>query len=314
MRHPPATDPSPLPVLPIVNGPEILRADPGARKFEIGELLFAEYTCPAREEPIGIWAQTDHFIHVLTASATWKTSSGFMSVEAGQTVFFKKGAYISTQHAAQDFCIHLFFIPDAFVKEVVIELAGDLPAVAEPFDPREIAIRVQHDVGLSAFFQAMAVYFAGVEDPPAPLLKLKLRELLTSILLGGSNPALSAYFRSTAAADAPSISAIMEMNFRYNLPLNAFAQMSHRSLSSFKREFQKLYGVSPGKWLLDRRLEHAASLLRTTTLSITDTMFECGFEDLSHFGRAFKEKFGRTPSACRAPCDLTSAPAQRVNV
>jgi transcriptional regulator GlxA family with amidase domain len=92
----------------------------------------------------------------------------------------------------------------------------------------------------------------------------------------------------------------MEANFRYNLELKDFARLCHRSLSSFKRAFQTHYGIPPGKWLLKRRLEHAATLLRTTGMSVTQIVFECGFEDPSHFCHAFKEKFGRPPSVYRA--------------
>jgi len=92
----------------------------------------------------------------------------------------------------------------------------------------------------------------------------------------------------------------MEANFHHNLPIETFAEMCHRSLSSFKRDFRKLYGTSPGRWLVGRRLSHAMSLLQHTQLSITQISFECGFEDLSHFSRAFKDKFGRNPSAYRA--------------
>ena len=91
----------------------------------------------------------------------------------------------------------------------------------------------------------------------------------------------------------------MEMNFYHNLSLAAFAKMCHRSLSSFKRDFRNLYGVSPGKWLLGKRLERAASLLHTSALSVTEVIFECGFEDVSHFSRAFKERFNYSPSAYR---------------
>jgi AraC family transcriptional regulator, exoenzyme S synthesis regulatory protein ExsA len=292
----------------ILNGPELIRGIPAAKRFEIGELLFAEYDCPGSEEPVGLWAQTDHMVHVLTSHASWKTSSGVLSAEAGQTVFFKKGAYILPQHIGGDLCIQLFFIPDAFVRKVVIELAGELPVISESVDACEIAIRVNHDMALSAFFQAMSVYFAGNEKPPEALLKLKLRELLTSILVGESNRTLSAYFRSVAASDRPPIAAIMEMNFRHNLSMKAFAQLCHRSLSSFKREFQKQYGTSPGRWLLDRRLEHSAALLQTTGMSVTEVMFECAFEELSHFSKAFKDRFGQAPSAWRETCSATAWP------
>jgi AraC-like DNA-binding protein len=293
-----------LPLIPLLNALETIRSNPIAKKFEIGELLFAQFSCPA-DESVVIWTQTDYLMHVLSGISTWKVSTGTCSAEAGQTVFFKKGAHISPQHSGEDLCVQLYFIPDAFIREMVMELAADLPAVSEPFDARERTIRVNNDLALSAFFHAMTVYFVADEKPLEILLKLKLKELLTSILVGQSNLPLSAYFRSLAACDAPSIPAIMEMNFCHNLPLEAFAQMCHRSLSSFKREFRKQYGTSPGRWLLERRLERSASLLQTTAMSVTEIMFECGFEDLSHFSRAFKEKFGLSPSVYRGACSVT---------
>ena len=55
-------------------------------------------------------------------------------------------------------------------------------------DAREPVFRVNNDMALSAFFQSMLVYFAGDEEPPEALLKLKLKELLTSILMSPGNP------------------------------------------------------------------------------------------------------------------------------
>lgn len=278
------TLPSHLP--PMLNALESIRLTPMAKRFDIGELLFAQFSCPALE-PVGIWTQTDYLIHVLSGVMTWKDSTGTWSAERGQTVYYKKGVKITPGHSGDDICLQVFFIPDAFVRKTVLELAADLPPLSalpslpsgsEPGGTRKMSIRVNNDTALSAFFHAMTIYFAGDEKPPEALLKLKLKELLTSILVGESNQPLSAYFRSLAASDAPSIAEIMEMNFCHNLSIDAFAQMCHRSLSSFKRDFRRHYGTTPGKWLLERRLEHSASLLRTTCISITEIMFECGFE------------------------------------
>jgi AraC-like DNA-binding protein len=126
-----------------------------------------------------------------------------------------------------------------------------------------------------------------------------LKELLTSVLLGRSNPELAAYLRFSARHDAPSIPMIMEANFRYNLSLDAFARLCHRSLSTFKREFHKIYGTSPRKWLSERRLDCAARLLETPEMNVTGVAFECGFEDASHFCRVFKKRFGHPPSTHR---------------
>jgi AraC family transcriptional regulator, exoenzyme S synthesis regulatory protein ExsA len=91
----------------------------------------------------------------------------------------------------------------------------------------------------------------------------------------------------------------MEANFRYNLSLEEYAKLCHRSLSSFKREFQAHFQESPGKWLLQKRLDYSAALLRGSRMNVTEVAFESGFEDVSHYSRVFKERFGIPPMAYR---------------
>jgi AraC-like DNA-binding protein len=92
---------------------------------------------------------------------------------------------------------------------------------------------------------------------------------------------------------------IMEANFRFNLSLEEFARLSHRSLSSFKRDFQARFQEPPGKWLLRKRLEYASALLGNSKMNVTEIAFESGFEDVSHFSRVFKERFGVPPLSYR---------------
>jgi AraC family transcriptional regulator, exoenzyme S synthesis regulatory protein ExsA len=145
----------------------------------------------------------------------------------------------------------------------------------------------------------MLAYFTGTEKPAETLLTLKLKELIVSILLGPNNPELAAYFQSQLKGDSPNLPQIMEANFCYNLGLEDFAKLSHRSLSTFKRDFRKYYNQSPGKWLLQKRLDYSAVLLRNPALNVSQVGLDCGFEDLSHFSRAFKEKFGISPQNYR---------------
>jgi AraC-like DNA-binding protein len=95
------------------------------------------------------------------------------------------------------------------------------------------------------------------------------------------------------------VAEIMEANFRFNLSLDDYARLCHRSLSSFKREFQTHFQESPGKWLLQKRLDHSAALLRTSKMNVTEIAFESGFEDVSHFSRVFKERFQASPMVFR---------------
>lgn len=80
------------------------------------------------------------------------------------------------------------------------------------------------------------------------------------------------------------------------------AEMEGMSLRTLHRLFQ-IHGVTPGKWILDQRLEGVADDLRSASLksrSITEIAFSWGFNDLSSFNRAFKAKFGVSPKTVRS--------------
>ncbi|HET7624983.1 MAG TPA: AraC family transcriptional regulator, partial [Verrucomicrobiae bacterium] len=200
----------------------------------------------------------------------------------------------------------MLFIPDVLLRHAVQEVSASLRFKSSGVQPIPAALRVENDVALEALFQSMRTYLAGNEKPPEPLVRLKLKELVISILTSGTNSALAAYFCRLGERHSPVLKEIMETNFRFNLSLEEFAKLSHRSLSSFKREFQAEFGESPGKWLLQRRLEHSAGLLLGSQMNVTEIAFESGFEDVSHFSRVFKERFGMPPLAYRQTASLSA--------
>jgi AraC-like DNA-binding protein len=81
--------------------------------------------------------------------------------------------------------------------------------------------------------------------------------------------------------------------------LEQYAELCNRSLSAFKRDFKKLMHTTPGKWLMEKRLNHAHHLLEKQEKNVSEVAFESGFENASHFTRAFKERYQITPSAIR---------------
>ncbi|MBC8096081.1 MAG: helix-turn-helix transcriptional regulator [Akkermansiaceae bacterium] len=282
----------------MINLYEAVRVNPSYNKLEIGDFLFAQYTCGVGDEKIGIWAATDYLVNVITGRKTWHTTDGVWEADPGDTLFFKKGAAIINQHFEVDFCLLMFFVPDNLVRSTVREIAASIgnPGKAAPI---KSAVRVENDLALSAFFQSMFTYFSGKEKPSEPLLRLKLKELIVSVLTSGKNPALANYFRTMGESDAPSVAEIMEANFRFNLSLDEYAKLCHRSRSTFKRDFQAHFQESPGKWLLQKRLDHSAALLRNSKMNVTEIAFESGFEDVSHFSRVFKERFHASPLTYR---------------
>lgn len=278
---------------------DTLRTNPGYQKLEVGGLLFAEYTCGVKDQKLPLWTETDYLTHVVTGKKTWHTSDGVWRAQPGQTLYLKKGATIVEQHFEEDVCLLMFFIPDAFVRTTVRNLASTLqtrPLIAEPI---RAASWVENEAPLMAFFHSMRWYLSGPEKPSETLLHLKWTELVVSLLTSTKNAPLAAHLRGVADLDSPSVRETMEANYRYNLSMEEYAKLCHRSLSSFKRAFEKAFQEPPGRWLLRKRLDHAAALLRASSCSVTEVAFESGFEDVSHFSRAFKQRFQVTPVAFR---------------
>ena len=89
---------------------------------------------------------------------------------------------------------------------------------------------------------------------------------------------------------------------RYFEPLGVdeLAGAAGLSRAHFSREFRAAFGESPHAYLLTRRLERAAALLRTTDRSVADICFSVGLQSVGSFTTSFSRAFGRSPTAYRA--------------
>jgi AraC family transcriptional regulator len=73
----------------------------------------------------------------------------------------------------------------------------------------------------------------------------------------------------------------------------------HLSRSHFCRVFRLTVGVSPGKYLLQRRLQRATALLQDSSSSLCEIATICGFVDQSHLTKTFRKRLGTTPARWR---------------
>jgi AraC-like DNA-binding protein len=88
---------------------------------------------------------------------------------------------------------------------------------------------------------------------------------------------------------------------RYFEPLDVdeLARAAGLSRAHFSREFRRAFGEPPHSYLLTRRLERAAALLRTTDRSVADICFSVGLQSVGSFTTSFTRTFGRSPTAYR---------------
>ena len=89
---------------------------------------------------------------------------------------------------------------------------------------------------------------------------------------------------------------------RYFEPLavSDLARAAGLSPAHFSREFRRAFGEAPHQYLLTRRLERAAALLRNTDRPVTEICYAVGLTSLGSFTTSFRRVYGRSPLAYRA--------------
>jgi AraC-like DNA-binding protein len=93
---------------------------------------------------------------------------------------------------------------------------------------------------------------------------------------------------------------LVDARYREPLDVPALARAAHLSPAHFGREFRRTFGETPHQYLLMRRLERAAALLRTTDRSVADVCLTVGLRSIGSFTTSFSRALGLSPTAYRA--------------
>lgn len=102
---------------------------------------------------------------------------------------------------------------------------------------------------------------------------------------------------------------LADARYREQIGVEEMAAAAGLSRAHFSREFKRAFGESPRSYLLTRRLERAAALLRNTDRSVADICLSVGLQGIGSFTSSFKRHFGQTPTAYRAASPPAAAHA-----
>jgi len=273
----------------IVTHPEIIK------QLAVKDMLFAYYRCPQVEKQVNLFLNYNLITYTFRGKKTFRHRDKTWTLTDNSCIFVRKTAFNQERDDMVGWEVLAFYFQDNFLQQVFREYRQYLPLKNLPPPPTDMLIEINLTETTSAFFYGMVPYFSQKIPPSESLLELKFKELLFNIFSDLSNANLLAYVNSIENQYKTPVWQVMEANYTFNLAIEEFAHIAQRSVTAFKREFYEYYHTTPGKWLTQKRLEYARYLLDTSKKNVSEIADESGFENLTHFSRIFKEKYGLSP-------------------
>lgn len=179
-----------------------------------------------------------------------------------------------------------------FEQETLKNIALEKNLIAEGHTDVAPIMMLKVDTLMKNYFESLPAY-EGAQGAES-LIRLKVEEGI--LLLLNHHPDLKNVLFDFSEPGKIDLELFMNRNFRFNVEMKRFATLTGRSLATFKRDFAKVFNLSPNRWLQKRRLEEARYLIKEKGRKPSEVYLEVGFEDLSHFSFAFKKNYGIAPS------------------
>ena len=274
--------------MPIENIPEIyIKSDK-----PIPELLIYDFKMKSDVVKSKVHLSMNMFSFLQVGKKQVHFAGNSVVVNKDQSLLLKKGNWLWTELLDVDttyYCKLLFF-SDKKLKEFLEKHTK--PSSKTIIDSPYFVIRnddyiISYLNSLTTIIDAPPVFFEN-------LIALKFEELMLYLLqkYGGK---FEMYLKSLILEETSPFKKIIESKVQSNLKLGEIAFLCNMSLSTFKRHFTSEYKTSPGKWLQERRLETAKKLLEKGELKSSDIYLDFGYNNLSNFSIAFKNKYGFSP-------------------
>ncbi|NHA07029.1 helix-turn-helix transcriptional regulator [Mucilaginibacter sp. HC2] len=211
-------------------------------------------------------------------------------VHTGEGIVIPEGNSIMAEHTLNEFQYSsvLVFFPASVAIAFLNKHQLNNRASATPD-----YIKFRQTNYLTGYIKSLQALIHEGQNLPYELAVNKVEELLL-VLLQSHRSQLIALLQCNALSPALLLKNVVENNLFNNLTLEELAFLTHKSLASFKRDFEKAYHIAPGKYIRERKLEVARQEL-SQGKNATSLYLDLGYDNLSNFSSAFKKKFGVSP-------------------
>ncbi|WNJ19911.1 AraC family transcriptional regulator [Pontibacter sp. G13] len=235
------------------------------------------------------------FFYMVEGSYDVFDAHGAIQLGPQEALLKRCGSYVSHLKAGSWDGIVIFFYPDVLHEIYKYEPPSFLETDIQPIPPAKLAGNELVDKFIHGLFN----YFDNPDLMDEELALLKVKELILILLKSHQYQHTRTFIADLFTPERLHFTSVIEANLFSPLSLEELAFICNKSLSSFKREFKRIYQSSPARYIKERRLEHAAQQLRATQSPISDIAFNTGFQDLTTFSASFRQKFSQSPTQYR---------------
>lgn len=159
--------------------------------------------------------------------------------------------------------------------------------------------KINNDFLIQKYIEGLLFYFDNPSLINEDILVLKVKEIILLLSQTQNSESIQLILSQLFSPAVYTFKQIIEANLFSQLTIEELAQQNNLSVSSFKREFAKIYNDSPANYIKAKKLEKAAELLELSEHRITEIAFDCGFNDLANFTKSFASRYNISPTNYR---------------
>jgi AraC family transcriptional regulator, exoenzyme S synthesis regulatory protein ExsA len=241
------------------------------------------------------------FLYMLAGEMQYQSNDDQLNIPANHSLLLNcinSGKQIQqTSAASNGEIVIVTFHPDILKK--IYE--RELPVIFQSGNKvsNQVRQKINNDFLIHKYIEGLLFYFENPSLVNDEILILKLKEIILLLSQTQNAETIQVILSQLFSPTTYTFKQIIEANLFVDISVDDLAQKTNLSLSSFKREFKKLYDDSPASYIKNKRLERAAELLVIADDRITDIAFNCGFNDLANFTKSFHDKYNTTPTNYR---------------
>ncbi|GEP92682.1 AraC-type transcriptional regulator N-terminus [Chitinophaga terrae (ex Kim and Jung 2007)] len=270
----------------------------GHQALKVGNQHFALLKQRTKAHKRTLFLEENVLIFVIEGHKLLHFENTTVKISEGSVLVLKRGFYVMSDFVEDglNFQSLLIYFSNEHLKKFLLKFNY---AKAVPHNNEEF-LNIPLTPALENFREHYLHYFSQHFDALGTVLNLKLYELYLLLLSSPQQQQVLSFFQQIAFQQPTDLGYIIKQHLFQPLSLPELAKLSGRSLASFKRDFTQQFHKAPGRWISEQRLEHARILLQQTNKQVAEIAYECGYNNVPHFIKSYKQLFGLTPNQDRS--------------